>query len=564
MPAAAAGGGGPSLREKENRAAFKHAAVYSFATVLSKAVGFLLLPLYAHVFRDIGYGIIGMMDAGLNFLSGLLGYLIRGGVVRIYHEEQTERDKRAVVSTGLILLWAVMSGLVLLILPFARPIATLWLGEPEYALYVLLSLIAFLLEITGSAAGVLLIIQQRSKVFSSIGLLRLVTGIGLNLWLIIGLKLGLTGYFLASLGMHAVSSALFHAIAIRQCGLRYDARIARKLIAFQLPLVPSNILSFFARQAERILLRFMVAIETVGVLEMAYKFPALISLFITQPFWQSWDTKRTEIAERPGAPEQIGRMFTYYVFLVLFAGLLLAVDIDPLIRLMTPPEFWAAIGIAEVIIVTEILNGCYHHFMFGIYYAKRTRTLGMIRAGASIFKLVTSFVLIYLYGLSGAAYSSAITAGLLVTLTWRASGRHYRMVLEKRRLAILVVGALALRTLIVELDLVELLGADRLERSLTPKLLAAMQGTFLASWRDGAAVRILQMKSPLVYDLGVRTLAACLFLLLVPVVHEGARRRLRLRLAIWRRAGTPSLAGRPAGPAAAVPPGPPPAGEQQP
>ncbi len=539
----------------ENRDTFRHAAIYSLATVLGKAVGFLLLPLYAHVFRDLGYGIIAMMDAGLGFLASLIGYMIRGGVVRIYHEEEGE-DKLAVISTCMIMLWVGMTAIVLLILPFARPISAVWLGDPGNAPYLMLALAAFLVEITGQAAGILLIIRQRSTVFSSIGLLRLLVGIGLNIWLIVVLRMGLTGYFLASLGMHLVGSTAFHIIGLRRCGLRYDARIARKLIAFQLPLVPGNILSFLARQAERVLLRFLVTLESVGVLEMAYKFPGLISLFITQPFMQSWNTKRTEIAERPGAPEQIGRMFTYYLFLMLFAGLILSVDMDPLIKLMTPPEFWAAIGIAHVVILTEILVGCHRHLMFGVYYAKDTRLLNRIRSTVAVGKLAISFALIYFYGLAGAAYSSAVSALVLATWTGRASRRYYRMVLEWRRIAVLGGSAVLLAWAIQHFDVLRTLGLERLDRTLTPRLVDWLQSGFLGTWRHGAVPRMLQGRSILLYELTARTLAAGLFLLLLPVVHEGARRRLA-SLVRWRR---PSLApgpmDRPVGPAPAELPDP--------
>ncbi len=544
----------------ENRATFRHAAVYSFATFLGKAVGFLLLPIYAHVFRDLGYGIIAMIDAGLGFLASLVGYMIRGGVVRIYHEEEGE-DKLAVISTCMILLWTVMTAVVLLILPFARPISSLWLGDPAYAPYLMLGIVAFLLEITGQSAGILLIIRQRSTVFSAIGLVRLVVGIGLNIWLIVVLGMGLTGYFLASVAMHLVASTAFHVIGLRACGLRYEPRIARKLIAFQLPLVPGNILAFLARQAERVLLRFLVAIESVGVLEMAYKFPGLITIFITQPFMQSWDTKRTEIAERPGAPEQIGRMFTYYLFLTLFVGLVLSVDMDPLIKLMTPPEFWAAIGIAHIVIVTEVLTGCHRHLIFGVYYAKNTRLLNRIRSSVAVGKLAISFGLIYFYGLAGAAYSSAVSALVLATWTGRASRRYYPMVLEVRRIAVLAGGALLLAWGIQHFDLMRTMGLAHLDQTLTPQLVAALQGGFLGAWRHGAVLRMLQERSVLLYELVLRTAVACLFLLLLPVVHEGARRRLGRLLRRGPTVIEPDPLDQPAGPAAADLPGPPPGQE---
>ena len=257
-----------------NKSTFKHTAIYSFAAMLGKAIGFLMLPFYAHILGDAGYGVIGMIDVSLSFLLSLLGRSVAGALARFYHEEKGD-DKNAVISTGIWLTFVTSVTLISIAALFSKPICQLLLGDSSYYVLLLLALASFLFDFLGQAAGSILIIQRRSLPFSAVGLLRLVIGLSLNIYLILILKLGLLGYFLSGLLTAVIPAAIFLTISYRQCGARFDRRIARKIIAYQMPLIPGALASFGSRQAERILIRFMINIQSVGVLEMGYKFPVL-------------------------------------------------------------------------------------------------------------------------------------------------------------------------------------------------------------------------------------------------------------------------------------------------
>ena len=60
------------------RETFRHAAVYSGATVIGRLIGFIMLPFYAPILRDLGYCVIDIFDATLVLLGGLLAYNLYG------------------------------------------------------------------------------------------------------------------------------------------------------------------------------------------------------------------------------------------------------------------------------------------------------------------------------------------------------------------------------------------------------------------------------------------------------------------------------------------------------
>jgi O-antigen/teichoic acid export membrane protein len=509
---------------------FKHATIYSAAAVLGRMVSFIMLPFYAHILRDIGYGIIGMVDISLSFLMSLLAYGVQSSIIRFYHEEPPA-NKMRVVSTGMLLVGGATLGLVLLVMLVSRPLSSLLLGSPEHSTYFCLALGAFFFDLTGQGAAAILIIQRRSVLFSLISLLRLCLGLGLNIYLIIILRWGLLGYFLSTLLTSAAVGSLFALIAVLRCGLGFDREVARKLIIFQLPLIPGNLTSFVSRQVERILVRYQIGLSTVGVLEMGYKFPVLLSILIGGPFMRSWNTKRTEIADRPGAPEHIGRVYTYYLFLVVFAGLVLALNMRPVLMLLTPPEFWPAYRIAWIEIVTAILEGSYFHLYFGLYWTKDTRTIALIRAVSSVVKVGLAFLMISLWGFYGAAWSALVSTAIL--LFWAASKAQarYPLLIEYRKIALMLTAAGALFVILVRADLNSLALTRILRQSIFPDLIRLLERTALETWRNGAVIRILSERTELVAEMVVRTLCALSFLVFFPFVHEESRRGLRRRAA---------------------------------
>jgi O-antigen/teichoic acid export membrane protein len=501
------------------RDTFKHAAVYSVAAMAGRLIGFLMLPFYAHILRDLGYGVIGMVDAAMTFLVSLIGHGIVDAITRIYHEEEGER-KNLVISTALWLYGVVGLALVLPLVLLADPLSHLLLGEAGHGGLLRLALITFSLEITGLAAGSVLIIRRRSILFSGLSLLRLLTGLGLNIYLIVMLRWGLWGYFVSALGTAVVATLLAGVVAARWCGLQFDRDIARKLIHFQAPLIPGSLATFASRQAERLLVRFQVGLAAVGVLEMGYKLSWLIGMLVNIPFINAWNTKRTEIALQADAPTRLGRLFTYFVFLSLLVGLILEMTVQPLLEILTPSEFWGAYRIAQLEILCQILNGCEFHLGFGLYWAKDMKRVSLIRTVLAVIKVGLSYVLIRRWGIYGAAISPALMAG--ASLVWFAveSQKRYALRIEWRKIGGMVAAAILLFLIVSHLDLRSWLPHVWVREEMVHGTAEWLHGTSAASWKDGRVVEMFESRAMPMTDVIVRTVLGLSYLGLWPLVRR--------------------------------------------
>lgn len=502
---------------------FKHAAIYSVAGIMGRMVGFIMLPFYSHILRGHGYAVIGMLDFGMALLISLLTYGVRGSIIRLYHDEKDPTRKRVVVSTGIRLIAAVAFVLILPLVILSKPIAALLLDDATIYRYVIMALTGFFFDIVGQGASAWLLIRSRSILFSTINLLRLFIGLSLNIWLILIQGMGLDGYFISSLVVNVVSGLILTGIALRDCGTEYDPEISRTIRGFLLPLIPGSLASFASRQLERILVKFKIDLESVGILEIGYRFPVIIAQIISRPLMQSWNTRRFEMADDQGAPFHISAMFTKYLFLMSAAGLVMAVIIKPLLVVLTPEEFHPAFRITRVEIISVILNGAYYHLTFGLAYAKHTKVIALLRGWSAALKVLLTWIFISKWGILGAAYSAAITGLISNVAGFHLAQKRYRLDLEWGKISIIIGTSLGLFLIINHWDIESTSTYVALEAKFVPWVADLFSGTFLGTYKDGKAIRILLERSQPLAEIAMRGAAAGFIILLLPLVHPGSR-----------------------------------------
>jgi O-antigen/teichoic acid export membrane protein len=404
---------------------FKHAVIYGSAGILSKAIGFIMLPIYSHQLQAEGYGVIGMIDTVLQLLTLVIGYGISGAMSRFYYETDDARRRKLIVSTTITLMFFLVVAVTLPVLFFSRQVAYLAFGRGDWAHYIVLAIFAFMANMTSKNAENYILILQKSLFLSIVSLVRLIFGLALNIYFIVLLKMGVLGYLYASL-IEAVGHTLFsHVYAFAKVGFGYDRRIARQVLGFSLPMLPGYIAMFIRGNADRVILRTYLGLSTVGVFEVLFKFATLIGFFVVEPFSKIWQVKRFEVCDLENGPDLLARVFTYHMAIMLLVGLFFSLEIPVAMRLMTPKEFWLSGFIVFFAVMSRVLNGAYYHLFFGLLYAKKTFKISILQTATAIVSLALTYPLILLYGLPGTVVASLLSVVFQCTLGFIMARSYY-------------------------------------------------------------------------------------------------------------------------------------------
>ena len=422
------------------RNVYKHTAIYSFGLILQKAAGFLMLPVYANYLGADGYGIGGMLDVVVSFMTVSVGFSITGAVQRFYFTKETDAEKKALVSTGIIVMFLLVMAVSLPTLLFSGPIAHFLIGSQEMgSYYIVIAVLTFIFDMTSSSAGVYILIRQQSALYSTLSFSRFFFGLIFNIYFIVVLRLGVLGLLYSNLITAFLFSVVLHIYTLRQVGLRYDKSAAREIMRFSLPLLPGSFAMLVRNDVDKVILRMFMGLSQIGAYAMLTNLASIITNLILQPFLNIWNVKSFEICETKDGPQVMARIFTLQLSFMLFIGLILSVEIPLILKVMAPREFWVPGFFAFLAVISKILFSAYYNLIFGLAYAKLTRTISNIQITAALLSVVLNYLTIRQFGLIAALATSCVVFLVQCILAYYMSDKHYHIPFEWGKIAWLLL-----------------------------------------------------------------------------------------------------------------------------
>jgi len=320
----------------------KHSTIYAIGNVSRQLVGFLMLPLYTHYLTPADYGVVGLLTFALALLEPFFGARLGEAMLKFYYEATEDKQRRLIISTTLTIT-GVVSTLVATIACLSRgPASDLIFGTEKYALPVGLFAYVFLTQAIEYYGLTFIRIQQRPALFITVNLTKLFVQLALNIWLIVYLKLGVTGVALSGIVSSALWAGGLAIYTIYFNGLRCDLHIARRMVAFSWPLWLSSLASLYIFSANRYYIRIFGSMDQVGYYELAARFAAILGLIVWQPFAQFWETERFRHWKKPEAPVIFGSVFEFVSTLLVLGALGISIFSAPVIEFMSAPAFHKA------------------------------------------------------------------------------------------------------------------------------------------------------------------------------------------------------------------------------
>jgi len=174
-----------------------------------------------------------------------------------------------------------------------------------------------------------------------------------------------------------------------------------------------------------------------GLYSLGYKLGTLTNQFVTSPFVQIWGPRRYEHFNKGDSEKIYARIFTYFIFINLLAGLGISLYSKEAIQIMADQSFWPAYKIVPIVALSYIILSFNYHFNVGIIMKKATKYIAYANISNGILNLILNFILIKRYNVWGAAYATLICFTYKVAITHFFANRLYKIVTEWRRLLLL-------------------------------------------------------------------------------------------------------------------------------
>ncbi len=396
----------------------KHSSIYGIGHILSRGIGFLLLPLYTNYLSTAEYGLVALIYTFIAFVNILFLYGLDSAFLRFYALEEDDDGRRKVLSTTLTMSLFTSVVFFLGLYLFASPLSGLILGRSQTAGLLKMAAGILFFDTLATMPYLLLRLEERSKRFVAYRFANILLNLGLNIYLVAYLHRGVSGVLLSNLIASGFSWLILLPVLWKKMTLRIFPDMAGELLAFGLPFIPSGLASMTMELIDRYMLRGMKGLEVVGIYNAGYKL-GLFMLLVVMAFkfaWQPFFLKLGRDEQR--ARKSFAAVLTYFVLAGGFLLLVVSFFVDELVRFQVGgltvfgPEFWTGTRIVPVILLAYVMMGVYLIFLPGIYLKKKTRYVPLFTGLGAAVNVLGNLLLIPRWGIMGAAW--ATFAGYLV------------------------------------------------------------------------------------------------------------------------------------------------------
>lgn len=414
-----------SVRDRLKQLA-SESAIYGLAPIVQRLISVFLTPLYTRVFTPGDYGTMSLVDSTMGLLAPLAVLALDSAAFRWFYDAQTDEARKQAVGTWF---WTQLC--------FATVLAVGVALVPDGVLAGLTDRPDARVLFLAAAAGLPLMafetvavnharMHRRPWRALAIMLFSSVSTVALTLLLVIGMRRGLLGIYLATL----TTRALLAVASIRLVGdwlspARARLSLLRSMLRYSLPMVPTALFSWTIAVADRYFVASYWNPAEVGLYSIGVAIGSILTLF-TGAFQNAWSAFAFSIKDTPEAPRTYALVLELFLSGACFLALGIALFAPEALRLLTNPRYYAAENVVALIAVGYVMAGAFQITGLGAMLARNTRPLLEAFALAAALNIALNFALIPPYGRLGAAGATLLAQSVLALyLLWRSQGIHH-------------------------------------------------------------------------------------------------------------------------------------------
>jgi O-antigen/teichoic acid export membrane protein len=431
---------------------FRQSALYAATSVVVRAVNFLVLPVYARVFSPGEFGVYELITVFTGFVGLIVALEITQGVARYFPDAATEREKIEYASSSLWFTLGVYMLFCAAAAAAAQPVTRWLVGSESYAATFQIAMLAMW------ANGVCYALQNQlrwqlfARYYAASTIVVTVVSQGVAVTLILSLHAGLAGIFWGSFFGSLTGSIVAAYYARESLAMRFSWTKVATMLRFSAPLAAAGLAVFAARYVDRIAIKELLDVHSVGIYAIAARLSALASILLVG-FQGALIPIITAFHREARAPDDLARVFRYFLACAMPLTLLIGVYSREIMVVLAGSAYEQGHVLIPWLAVGTILSGMYV-FMPGLWLAKQTLHSLAINAFSAVLAIVLCFVLIPAAGVAGAALAMVGAAAANFLAVFVMSQRRYPLPIASGRILaslglfaiLLVIGAASARS----------------------------------------------------------------------------------------------------------------------
>jgi len=403
----------------------KQSAIYTLPGIAGQIIGIILVPIYTRIFVPTDYGIMAGVALAIPIVTLLLALGGESAIARYYLDTRDERDRKLTASTALYSL-GLLNFLVIAVavLFFSEEISQLVLEDRQYSTYFIVALAAIPFGICYRLALGILRYKFQATRRTIISIAHMLVNIGLTIYFVVFLRIGIVGVYLATLITQVVFSSVVLLMVRRNYALVFSFKRLKELLAFGVPLVPAAMMIYIFHFADRYMLIRMASLEELGLYSVGVTIASVI-VILTGGFRVAWMPIVYSSFREEESKQFYARIFDYFWSLIFLGAIGISLFSKEILFVLTPPTYLSAYTVVPIVVLGVVFFNAMQFFTFGISISKKTQYrlyLGIIAAALNV---GLNFLLIPRYGMVGAAIATLISSTIYAVSSFLVSQKLY-------------------------------------------------------------------------------------------------------------------------------------------
>lgn len=387
----------------------KNIGILTISNFATKFLSFFLLPLYTGVLSTEEYGTFDLYSTTISLLYPILSICVSDSVIRFLLERN--KDKESVIS---ISAKYVVVSIVAFLFLFAVNVITN--AVPELNAYKILFILVYVVTVLNSWLSGVARGQERIKDISLASIISSIGTILLNIIFLVWMKLGIVGYFVATI--LGTSMSIIYYVYVTNIiqsihAATKDHNLDKEMRKYGMGLMVNSISWWLNNSLDKYMVLYMCGIAANGLISVAYKLPTVLST-IQNLFEQAWVLSAVKKYNKEDTDGFFVRTYNLYGFVMTIAASAIIMFTKILSALLFKKDFyeaWSMIPFFSIAVVFSAAAG----FCGGVFAAqKRTDIISKTTFIGAIVNTILNAILIYSFGVIGGAVATMISNAVVM------------------------------------------------------------------------------------------------------------------------------------------------------
>ncbi len=474
----------------------RHGAVYFVASLLTKGLHAILLPVYTTWLSPSDYATFSNLFAIAGLIVVATSLYLDNAYARFYFDECEEPTKLRALFSTLFIFTSVWGAIVASILFFLlAPYLTAAYSIPALP-YVAVVCVIPLFAQFNALARTHFRSQHRSGLVTSATYILAIVNAAIALTILIGIKATPAALLWGVLAGEAASAAylLYKLFQDGLIAFTIDRPQLRSALSYSIGLIPLTAASWLSGYSDRLLITWLGDANASGIYSVAFEIGRVINIFVLAIFMVYGPMMFALLKEdKPENILRIERFQSVFIHLLVGSAFFLSLFAPEFYRLFINASYNEGIPWVAILAASFVFAGLRKLYATPIYYQKLTIMISIGGIAQAALNFGINYALIPKYGAAVAAWSKLVSMAA-VALFFYLLCRKYQPIRMNRRALGITFSTLTAGTIGY---LLARYGLQLEGNGLLAAKLLILAGTLIATWASpfGGSLRSMIAES---------------------------------------------------------------------